>query len=488
VIAPYVELARLHAPLLCVLAPLIGAALAIAVPAARASWAIVVMTGLATAALAVDLAVRALLGREALAQIAEGMALRAEGWAVFTVGVVAVCAALAAIATGAFMREVRSSVAPFAMALLPCIGAGWSGALLARDLLGVLTGMEAAWLAATGLLALTGDRQRGALNGAMRMLSAGGAGAALFIIGAAVLQRSVGSLDVAAISVTHIAAPNSAAVGAGLILVGVALKAGAAPLHAWVGAAYGRAGSLAAVALGVVGAVGAAAVLGRLAIHMVMAPAIGEGLSVALATLGWASVVIGSMQAVGARNLRRLAGYAGVAQLGGVLMCVALGSPAGVAAALVQLVAFAAAALALFVGAAAGGVHAIEGLDGMGKRAPVAAAAITAGAISLMGAPLTLGFLGRWRLVEAGVGAGWWWAAGAVIFLSLAGVFYGGRLVERLYFRRAAGAYAGGQDLWTLALAPALLASVLIIAAGLAPAPLLDAADAAARLLMGGAP
>jgi NADH:ubiquinone oxidoreductase subunit 2 (subunit N) len=194
------------------------------------------------------------------------------------------------------------------------------------------------------------------------------------------------------------------------------------------------------------------------------------------------------MQAVGAGNLRRLAGYAGVAQLGGVLMCVALGSPAGVAAALVQLVAFAAAALALFVGAAAGGVHAIEGLDGMGKRAPVASAAITAGAISLMGAPLTLGFLGRWRLVEAGVGAGWWWAAGAVIFLSLAGVFYGGRLVERLYFRRAAGAYAGGQDLWTLALAPALLASVLIIAAGLAPAPLLDAADAAARLLMGGAP
>ena len=33
--------------------------------------------------------------------------------------------------------------------------------------------------------------------------------------------------------------------------------------------------------------------------------------------------------------------------------------------------------------------------------------------------------LARWRLVEAGVGAGWWWAAGLVIIASLAGVFYG---------------------------------------------------------------
>jgi multicomponent Na+:H+ antiporter subunit D len=337
-------------------------------------------------------------------------------------------------------------------------------------------------------LALTGERERGALNGALRMLTAGGAGVALFVLGAAMLERSVGSLDVAAAAVTHIDTPNLAAIGAGLILIALALSAGAAPLHAWIGAAYGRAGALAAIGLGVVGAVGAAATLGRLSLHLIMAPALGEGLSIALAALGGASVVIGSMQAVGARNLRRLAGYAGVAQLGGVLMCVALGSPAGVAAALVQLTAFAAAAMALFVGASAGGVHAIEGLDGMGKRAPLASAAITAGAISLMGAPLSLGFLGRWRLVEAGVGAGWWWAAGAVIFTSLAGVFYGGRLVERLYFRRAASTFAGGRDLWTLAFAPALLAAMLVIGAGLAPAPLLNAANAAAALLLGGAP
>jgi multicomponent Na+:H+ antiporter subunit D len=177
-----------------------------------------------------------------------------------------------------------------------------------------------------------------------------------------------------------------------------------------------------------------------------------------------------------------------VAQLGGIVLCVALGSPAGIAAALLQLTAFAAAALALFGAAAAGGVGAISMLDGLGRRAPLASAAMTAGAISLMGAPLTLGFLGRWRLVEAGVGAGWWWAAGAVIFASLAGVFYGGRLIERLYFRRAAEAYSGAGNVSALAFAPCLIVAMATIALGLAPAKLLAAADAAAALLLGGGP
>jgi multicomponent Na+:H+ antiporter subunit D len=485
--AQNLELARAHAPLLALLIPLIGAALAIVTPSARLSWLLAIVAAAAGGAVAFDLALRTLLREEVLVHAAEGMALRADGFSLYAAPLVSGSAALTAMAAGASLRAVDRRVAPFAMALLLCVGAGWTGALFARDLAGVLIAAETAWLAGVGLLALTGERERGVLNGALRMLSAGGAGSALFILGAAFMHFSVGSLEIAAIAKEQIESPGGAATGAGLLLLGLALKAGAAPLHDWMGAAYGRAGALAALALGVVGAVGATAAIARLAAHIIMAPSLGEGVSIALAVLGCVSVVIGSMQAVGARNLRRLAAYAGVAQLGGVLLCVALGSPAGFAAALVQMTAFAAAAMALFGGAAAGGVQAMEALDGMGRRAPLAGAAMTAGAISLMGAPLTLGFLGRWRLVEAGVGAGWWWAAGAVILASLAGVFYGGRLVERLYFRRAGAAYEGGADLWAITLAPALIASILVTMLGLAPAALLDAAGAAAALMLGGA-
>jgi NADH:ubiquinone oxidoreductase subunit 2 (subunit N) len=189
------------------------------------------------------------------------------------------------------------------------------------------------------------------------------------------------------------------------------------------------------------------------------------------------------MQAIGARNLGRMAAYAAAAQAGCVLVSAAFGSPAGIAATLVQILAQAGASLAVLGGAAAIGANrTLSQLDGLARRAPVASLALAAGALSLMGAPLTLGFLGRWRLIEAGVGGGWWWAAGTVIVSSLAAVIYGGRLIERLYFRHASAAGETRRDPWRLLLTPALIAAIALIAIGLEPAELLRMADAAARL------
>ncbi|HYD89161.1 MAG TPA: proton-conducting transporter membrane subunit [Vitreimonas sp.] len=483
-IGAYVELARAHAPLLMVSVAFGAAALAMLSPP-RLSWFIACAGALVSAVFAFDLAWRLLAGGGAFAFLLEGVALETDGVSVFGAALVSLTGVLALLAAGAQLGDFERRTASVATALGLAVQTAWIGALAARDLIGVFVAAETAWLAAAALLALSAER--GALNGALRMLSAGGVGAALFLVGAALIHRSAGTLDLPAIAEAHIEAADAAALGAGLIVLSLALKAGVAPLHDWLGAGFSRANGAAAMIVGAAAVVGALTVLVRVAAYFVQAPAIGEGVSIALAVLGGASVVIGSLQAVGATNVRRLAAYAGAAQAGGVLLCVALGSPAGVAAALVQLTALAATALALFGGAAAGGVRTLEGLDGLGRRAPLAGAAMMAGAISLMGAPLTLGFLGRWRLVEAGVGAGWWWAAGAVIFASLAGVFYGGRLIERLYFRRAGEIYLGGAGAWRFAAAPLLLAAIVMTALGVAPGLLLDAADAAAAQILGAA-
>jgi multicomponent Na+:H+ antiporter subunit D len=343
-----------------------------------------------------------------------------------------------------------------------------------------------AWLASVGLVAVSGERDRAALAGAWRMLSMGGVAGVLMLIGAGLIYRSAGGVEIAALSSEQIAAPDLCAAGAGLVLAGLALKAGVAPLHLWMGAAYGRSGALATLALGVIGGVGALAALARVASAALAAPAIAQGVSAALVAIGIASVVIGSVQAIGARNVRRLAAYAGAAQAGCVLVSAALGSPAGVAATLVQILAQAAAAMAVLGGEAAlGGAPTLASLDGLSRRAPLASAALAAGALSLMGAPLTLGFLGRWRLIEAGVGGGYWWAAGAVIAASLAAVIYGGRLIERLYFRHSSAVTDPARDPWRAALAPALIVAIALIVIGVEPAELLRAADAAARLFSG---
>ncbi len=479
------DLVRAHAALLPLIIAMCGAALAMLCPP-RLSWGVAALTAALAAVLTLDTALRTLIGGVQIMDVAEGVPLLADGITLFAAPLLALVAALVIVASGAMLRSIDRQSAPVAMALMMCQLTGWLCALTARDLAGVFVAMETAWLASVAMLAL--GPVRTSLAGALRMLSAGGVGSALFLCGAGLLYRSIGSLDLSHFAEALIESGDAAALGAGLMLIGVALKAGIAPLHDWMGAAFTRPGGPASLALGAFGVIGATALVVRLAGYVVAAPAIGEGVSIALAVLGGVSVVIGSVQAVGAHNLVRLAAYAGAAQAGGVLLCVALGSPAGFAAALVQLSAFAAAALALFGGAAAGGVQTLSQLDGLGRRAPLAGAAIMTGAISLMGAPLTLGFLGRWRFVEAGVGAGWWWAAGAVIFASLAGVFYGGRIIERLYFRHAGDVFLGPGDAWRWALSPLLAASIVIIVLGVAPAFLLSAADAAAGRMLGVAP
>jgi multicomponent Na+:H+ antiporter subunit D len=204
------------------------------------------------------------------------------------------------------------------------------------------------------------------------------------------------------------------------------------------------------------------AALARIAMSAHFAgPEIARGASALLAALGTASMIVGSVQAIGAQDLRRLAAYACAAQAGAVALSVAFISPAGAAAALLHVAVLTLAALGILGGAAMlDGRAPLASIDGMGRQAPIAGAAIAASALSLVGAPLSLGFVSRWRLVESALEAGWWWAAGALIAASLAAVIYVGRLVERLYLRSAAAPRARGAR--TLLLAPA---QVVVIAA-----------------------
>ncbi len=457
-------------------APLAGAALVVLTPMARLAWFVAATSAIVAAAFALDLTASTLsVGA-------------ANGVGLFATALVACCAAVVMVGAGALLKDWSARAAPFALALGLCVGAGWTGALLAADFVGVFLAAETAWLAGVALVALSGERERGALNGALRMLGAGAVASALFLLGVGLIGAGAGTLRLAVLPAVQITNPGVTATGMGLVLTALALKAGVAPLHSWAGAAFGRGSRFAVLVLGSVGAVGALATLVRVTAFAIPAPAIATGVAAALAALGAVSVVVGSLQAIGASNVRRLAAYAGAAQAGGVLISVALGSTAGFAAALVQMFALAAAAIILLGGSAAlGGVQLLSAFDGLGRRAPLTSAAMTLGGLSLMGAPLTIGFLGRWRLIEAGVGAEWWWAAVAAIALSLAGVFYCGRLIERLYVRRAREAFVGG-DPWRLALAPALVAGAGAITLGLAPDSLLRTAAMAAAQLWNGAP
>lgn len=64
-------------------------------------------------------------------------------------------------------------------------------------------------------------------------------------------------------------------------------------------------------------------------------------------------------------------------------------------------------------------------------------AAIVAGGLSLIGVPLTVGFISKWYLVIALLDKGWWPVAVLVLISSLLAIIYVWRVIEWIYFTPA---------------------------------------------------
>jgi len=77
----------------------------------------------------------------------------------------------------------------------------------------------------------------------------------------------------------------------------------------------------------------------------------------------------------------------------------------------------------------------LEQLRGLGRSMPWTMAAFVIGGLSLIGVPLTVGFISKWYLVVAALERGWWPVAVAILLASLLAVIYIWRVIEVAYFR-----------------------------------------------------
>jgi len=72
---------------------------------------------------------------------------------------------------------------------------------------------------------------------------------------------------------------------------------------------------------------------------------------------------------------------------------------------------------------------------GLGRQMPFTMAAIVVGGLSLIGVPLTVGFVSKWYLVLAAIENGWWPVAVLILLGSLLAIVYVWRIVEVAYFK-----------------------------------------------------
>jgi multicomponent Na+:H+ antiporter subunit D len=459
------------APLIALLAPLVAAALCMMTPSGRAAWGLATLAALISALCALDVA--ASVQREGAQLYAlggwpapRGVMIRIDGLGAFALCLVACAAALALISClGPLRRELDRRRQPAAMGLAALVVTGAIGLIAAGDLFTMFIFLQLSGLAAAALVGLGAEGDRRAAPGGYRVLLWNTVGAQLYGFGAGLMFLSTGSFDVEQAAGVLNAAEHArgAVAGVALMLTGLGIAAAIAPLHVGLVAAIGRGPSFAAPLLGVALASAGLMALARLTALLVgaAAPSISDGASIALLALGVAGVLIGSLQAAAASDLRRLAAYAIAAQAGCVAIGLATATLDGMVGALFHALNTALVAF-VFLGAASyfeGGAP-LKALDGLCARAPFLAGAITVAALSVVGAPLTVGFLSKWLLLQATLDSRLWGGAVAIVVSTMVAMVYVARLLERLYVRAPAPDAPGfARGAWTLA--PAMAAAVI---------------------------
>ncbi len=327
--------------------------------------------------------------------------------------------------------------------MLLCI-AGLIGMAVTGDAFNLFVFLEVSSLATYVLIALGSDRR--ALSAALRYLILGTVGATFYVIGLGMIYMMTGSLNMTDIATLLPAVQNTGTIHVALafIVVGSGLKLALFPLHVWLPNAYTFAPSAVTAFLAATATKVAVYALIRLIFTVFgeVDPLESYGVRPAVMVLAIAGMFAGSLIAIYQSNVKRLLAYSSVAQVGYMILGISIGNAPAMAGGIVHMFNHALMKGGLFMALGCvfyviGSVK-LEDMAGLGKRMPVTAAAIVAGGFSLIGVPLTVGFISKFYLVEGALQAGMWPVALLIMLSSLLAVIYVWRVVEVMYFRSPA--------------------------------------------------
>lgn len=255
-------------------------------------------------------------------------------------------------------------------------------------------------------------------------------------------------------------------IGSALLVTGFGFKVAAVPFHGWTPDVYHGAPSSVTAFMAVgAKAAGFAALIRVFSLDFV-------SLSDELLPVFWGlsvlTMIVGNITALAQKNLKRMLAYSSIAHAGYILMAfVAFGNDAvrgdSIASALFYLAAYAATSLGAWAVLIAverddASRNEIEHLAGLGKSAPLLAAAMTVFMLSFTGIPLTLGFWGKFYLFRTAIEGGNVSLAVIGLLTSLVSAFYYLRVIVKMYFQEGEGQLK--QTGWTMAVA---IAAALIV-------------------------
>ncbi|AMD01297.1 MULTISPECIES: monovalent cation/H+ antiporter subunit D family protein [Halomonas] len=441
-------LVQLHLPALQVIVPMLVAPLVMLMARSpRAAWATATLTSWLTLTITLLLLIRVQAEGVVTYHMGGwlppvGIEYRVDAVNILVLLVISfISAVVMPFARLSVANEVREDKHCFFYAAFLLANCGLLGITITGDAFNIFVFFEIAALASYSLIA-TG-RERRAVMASYQYLMMGTIGTTFLLIGIGFLYIMTGTLNLVDLSVRLPEVNDTRTVRAALafIVVGISLKLALFPLHLWLPNAYAFAPSMVTVFL--------SATATKVAIYVLMRFIFGVfgyelsfnelEMNLLLMPLAMLGILIPSIVAIFHTNIKRMFAYSSVAQVGYIILGISFASTLGLMASVLHLFnhAITKAALFMALGCIAyrlGGVSLVH-MTGAGQRMPWTMTAFVIAGLSLIGVPLTAGFVTKWHLILAALDGGLWPIAVFLLGTSVLALLYVWRVVEVAFFR-----------------------------------------------------
>ena len=385
--------------------------------------------------------------------------LAIDGFSFFFHVLVGTVAALVILGSADYLeREQLRGGEYYALVLFATAGMGVMAS--AQELVTGFIGLEMSSISSYILAGYRRDAPK-SNESAMKYFLLGSFATAFFLYGIALLYGGTGTTILPQMNGSA-APPNLMLVrlGLALIFIGLAFKVAAAPFQVWTPDVYEGAPTPVTALFSAGPKAAAFALLLRIFATVTAAQ---DFWFWALWIAAALTMFVGNLGALVQTNLKRLLAYSSIAHAGYILVAFAARSEIGLAAVLYYLLAYALMKLGAFtVVAHLGGTGErhleIDDYAGLGQRQPFTAAALSLFLLSLLGLPITAGFLGKFYIFKAALDSGLIWLAVLMAVNSVIGAYYYLRVIVVMYMREPQQAVGATR-------VPVPVATVLLLAA-----------------------
>jgi NADH-quinone oxidoreductase subunit N len=359
-----------------------------------------------------------------------------DGYALFYTGLFALASlAVVLLAYGYYRHRSGNHEELYVLILIAALGAVTLGS--STHFASLFLGIELLSISLIALAAYAFDHPR-PLEAGIKYLVMSGASSAVLLFGIALIYAAVGSLDLRTVGAyigngPQFRSPYMVA-GLGMFISGLAFKIFLVPFHLWTPDVYEGAPAPVTAFLATVSKGAVAAVLLRFFVGF--GGAHSPALSLMLAMIAGASMLIGNLLALLQNNVKRILAYSSIAHMGYFLVAVVAGGAFALEAGTFYITAYVIMTLGAFgIVAVLSAPHTeadmdtLENYQGLYWRRPWLAGSFTVMLLSLAGIPITVGFMGKFYLFVAGLDAKLLSLVVTLIVGSVIGLFYYLRII-----------------------------------------------------------